>query len=137
MKKLKFTPKEGIQASKHRKENHFLYSYKLVAVYKGGLVEIADLRIYGTNAMNYACFWFLGNRGTEKHQKTARASGSGSAGGYGYHRPSAAADEAFRSAGLSLGVDISGRGDSALESALLSLGAFLGYKKCHVLKAHA
>ena len=48
-------------------------------------------------------------------------SGTGSAGGYGYHRPSAAASEAIRNAGIELDQNISGRGDSAIEDAVKAI----------------
>ena len=67
------------------------------------------LRIYGTQARNYAAVWCNGN-GVYK-------SGTGSAGGYGYHRPSAAACEAINNAGITLDDDINGRGDSAIKEA--------------------
>ena len=45
-------------------------------------------------------------------------SGAGSAGGYGYHKESAALDSAIRSAGISLDRRIRGVGDSAMRDAL-------------------
>jgi len=131
MKIKSINPKDGIQAAKHRKENHFIESFILLAVYKGNLKEVAEMRIYGTNAMNYACFWLHSYR----NETTVYANGSGSAGGYGYHRPSAAADTAFRTAGIEI-EDISGRGDSAITHTLESLGKRLGYRKVYVIKAH-
>jgi hypothetical protein len=130
MKTLQITPKDGINARAHRKENNFLESYKLVAIYKSELVEIADLRIYGTNAKNYSCLW------VHDKKNNIYCSGSGSAGGYGYHRPSAASSEAFQTAGIELSESISGRGDRAQEEALLSLAKKLGYRKTYVIKGH-
>ena len=46
------------------------------------------------------------------------ASGSGYAGGYGYHKPSAAVGNAIESAGFGLEFNISGGGESALVDAL-------------------
>lgn len=131
MKTLNIKPQDNINARAHRKENNFQNSYKLTAIYKGELVEIADLRTYGTNAKNYACFW-LHDTKTQTY-----ASGSGSAGGYGYHRPSAAASEALEKAGVELSSSISGRGDSAIKEALLSIGKKLGYKKLYLIEGHA
>lgn len=142
MKIVKFEPKNGMNAKAHRRDNAFMQQYTLVAAYKNGLVEIAQLRIYGTQAKNYACFWTwcgYGDKSTKKHSDLMVNScmGSGSAGGYGYHRPSAAAQEAFSNAGIKLSEDICGRGDRAMEEALLALGRFLGYRKLEVLVAHA
>lgn len=130
MKTLNITPQDGINAKAHRKENKFQEAFLLMAIYKGELIQIAELRIYGTNAKNYACFWL--------HDKKSNTycSGSGSAGGYGYHRPSAASNEAIESAGIKLSNSISGRGDSAQEQALYSIGKKLGYRKVYVIKAH-
>lgn len=114
----------------HRKEKHFQEQYSLVAVYKGDLKQVAQLRTYGTSSMNYCCLWVNDSK-TQTYQ-----SGSGSAGGYGYHRPSAAAMEAFNNAGIYLDSDIAGRGDRAIEDALIALGKKLGYRKLSIIKAH-
>lgn len=70
-------------------------------------------------------------------------SGAGSAGGYGYHKISAAVDEALQSAGVQLygspyaraekpdmkkPSSISGVGDSAIEAALVAICRALGYR---------
>lgn len=64
-------------------------------------------------------------------------SGSGSAGGWGYDKGSAAAAEAFRAAGVRLTstdaegrerpADIGGAGESAIFAALFAVGVALGY----------
>jgi hypothetical protein len=133
MKILKFTPKDGIQARKHRKENNFQESYNLIVKTKdkeNPLKEIASLRIYGTNAMNYACLWI------NDSDKNIHCNGSGSAGGYGYHRPSAAAAEALESAGIELSNPIGGRGDSAISEAMKALAVHFKYKTYLIFKAH-
>lgn len=97
----------------HRKENHFQQQYTGLVLDGNELREAVTLRIYGTSAVNYAALWY--NNG----KKWAR--GTGKAGGYGYHRPSAAAAEAFEAAGVELESDISGSGSAAIESAVKSL----------------
>lgn len=136
MKIKKFTAQDGIKARAHRKENSFQNSFILVVKTKNEenkdeLREIADLRIYGTQAMNYCCLW------VHDRKNGIYASGSGSAGGYGYHRPSAAAAEAIEKAGIELSQEIDGRGDSAIEQALNALAKHLNYKTYLVIKAHA
>ena len=126
---LSINPKEGINPS-HRRENGFMESYLLQVIYKGGLLNIANCRIYGTKAMNYCCLWITDNN------KKIWASGSGSASGFGYHRPSAAAQEAFKNSGVELSEPIQGRGDRAIEQALFALAKKMGYRKIHVTKAH-
>lgn len=96
----------------HRKENHFQQQYTGLVLVGNELLEAVTLRIYGTRAVNYAALWY--------NNQEKWASGTGKAGGYGYHRPSAAAAEAFEAAGVEL-ADISGRGSQAIEDAVKSL----------------
>jgi hypothetical protein len=121
--------KDGIKARAHRKEKSFMEQYSGIVIIDGELQEAVTLRLYGTNARNYACLWY--------NDKNAWGSGSGVAGGYGYHRPSAAAAEAFQSAGVQLTNDISGRGDRAIEEAVVALTkALYPFYRVHVVKAH-
>jgi len=134
-KKIEFAPINNINARAHRKENNFLNEFCLISFDKGEFTTPVTLRIYGTNAMNYACLWIGGNfAGFEGYLS---ASGSGSAGGYGYHRPSAAAAIAFEKAGVKLPFSIDGRGESAIEDALKALAKHLKIKKFYIHRAHA
>lgn len=99
----------------------------------------------------YCCVWI--------HGENRYFSGKGSAGGYGYHKTSAAFQEALTSAGIKLmgspyhgtektvkinGVEskqnfkrechIGGCGDTAVDDALKAIGQALGYKKTHIVK---
>ena len=56
------------------------------------MIELVDLRIGATASTAYACVWF------KSFNKWAY--GSGKAGGYGYDKGSAAAEAAFRAAGM-------------------------------------
>lgn len=113
----------------HRKEKHFLSEYSAFIIENNSVKNVAVCRIYGTQAMNYACIWF--------HTGTHTA-GSGSAGGYGYHRPSAAAEIAFKSAGFKLSEDIAGRGDGAIQKALEAcVKSLCGRKRVYIHYAHA
>ena len=56
------------------------------------MTELVDLRIGATASTAYACVWFKGEK--------KWAYGSGKAGGYGYDKGSAAAEAAFRAAGM-------------------------------------
>jgi len=114
----------------HRKENHFMEQYTALVLTKDGMREAVTLRVYGTRAMNYVCLWF--NNGDQW------ASGTGSAGGYGYHRPSAAAAEAFKKAGVELSERINGQGDEIIREAVEALAKKLyPRKKVYIHKAHA
>jgi hypothetical protein len=135
-KKIEFAPVHNINARAHRKENNFLNEFCLISLEKGDFETPVTLRIYGTNSKNSACIWIGGIfAGFDGYYISA--SGSGSAGGYGYHRPSAAAAKAFESAGVKLPFSIDGRGDSAIVDALTALAKHLKIKKFYIHKAHA
>lgn len=123
--------KYGLKAKAHRKENNFMEQFTGIVVDNDDVREAVVLRIYGTSARNTACLWY--NNGENW------ADGSGSAGGYGYHRPSAAVQEALERAGVTLSEDISGRGDSAIRDAVQALleKLYPDARVKTVLKAHA
>lgn len=75
--------------------------------------DVVTMRQYGTKEKNYVCLWV--------HRGHSYRNGSGSAGGYGYHRPSAAAEEAIKNAGITLDEPIGGAGDSAMREACLAI----------------
>lgn len=121
-------------SSFHRKENKVYFdSYTALAPcvnYEGkaDLKAVVELRLYGTGNTNTAAIWV--------HSDELHTSGTGSAGGYGYHRPSAAASEAIRNAGFELDKDISGVGESAIEQAVKAIAESAGYPNCPVFHAH-
>ena len=135
--KVTLNPKSCVNVN-HRKESKFQEEYSIIAKKDEGLRCMMVVRIYGTQAMNYCCLWLWGGN--------LSASGSGKAGGYGYHRPSAAVQGALVSAGFSIAtkegksIGIDGRGDSAIID-FMSLVAeqILGLTKENYLihKAHA
>lgn len=88
-----------------------------------------DLRLYGTGRTNSACLW-ISHAGTYK-------TGSGSAGGYGYHRASAAAQEAIENAGVKLAQRIDGVGDNAIDDALCAIADALGITDYALHRTHA
>lgn len=92
---------------------------------------VIELRMYGTGNRNYACLWVH-----DSSNSGISTSGTGWAGGYGYHRPSAAAEAAIINAGFTLSKSISGVGDSAIEEAIKTIAKALGYKKFLFFKAH-
>lgn len=94
----------------HRKENNFIRQFTGVTLEAGKIEEAVTLRLYGTDSRCYACLWTYGN-GIYK-------SGSAYAGGYGYHRGSAAAAYAIENAGYILSEDIAGRGNGAIREAV-------------------
>lgn len=115
-----FTERESKFNPNDRKENNYLYEYAVIAVMPDYTVQNPVIcRIYGTSShkRNYACVWTYDRRNGNYVSRV----GSGWAGGYGYHRPSAAAAEAFAHAGIDFDEDIAGRGDSAIREACLAV----------------
>ena len=59
---------------------------------------------------------------------TVHTSGHGSAGGYGYHKKSAAFAQAAESANIKLSQDVGGRGDGAVRDACSAILKAMGYR---------
>lgn len=125
MQVTKFTTGTVGITSSHRKEDKFQESFLFVE--RESLDVKIDVRIYGTQARNYCCLWVRGGDGWN--------SGSGWAGGYGYHRASAAMQKALAAAGIELDHDIDGRGENAMKDAIMDIAKHLGYEG-KILKAH-
>lgn len=123
----------------HRKEGKcFFSSYSIIDLsgerygHDKRLANSAvELRLYGTGNQNFACLW-VNHSKAEIHTQ-----GSGRAGGYGYHRPSAAAQEAIGNAGFDLDESISGVGDSAIEEAMVAVAKAAGLKNFILVRSHA
>lgn len=120
---------------KHRKENGiFLEEYvALIPKEVSGrkyLHAVVTVRTYGTttNGSNSACVWI--------HGDNYHKSGSGHASGYGYHRTSQAVGYALENAGVVLSEDIGGRGEGAIESAIMAVAEALGFPEAMIHRAH-
>lgn len=114
-------PAEPVQNGRNlggKKE--LLSTWDVVAFRDGEYHQPVTLRTYAGRSRDssriYASIWVSG-----------RYSGHGYAGGYGYHKASAAAQTAIRSAGITLSAPIDGRGDSAIEGALGAIARALGF----------
>ena len=103
--------------------------YKVIE--KSTMAEVVDCRIYwsSTFATCYCCLWV--------HRNNTYASGSGKAGGYGYHKQSAAVSDAIYNAGFDLGKYTAGGGDDAIEEALIAVARTATRKQVHLIKCHA
>jgi hypothetical protein len=128
--------------TKHRKDV-LNEAYRVV---DGAFNTVVDCRVYGSGSTAYACLWVYG-------EGNFYASGSGKAGGWGYHKTSAAVDDAIDSAGFELygspyndgreqnykkRCNISGVGDSAIESALMAIAKTASRKrKLHLIRTYA
>ena len=116
----------------HRKENNFREEYSAFYIDENGEMRtLVTLRIYSTESRAYACCWIS----CGYTQVWTR--GSGYAGGYGYHRASAAAEEALAKAGVVLSEHINGRGDSAILEAVKAVGECLVVDRFPVYVHHA
>lgn len=124
----------------HRKDNHFRKQITAIAINPDGrMYDAVTLRIYTTDAKTYACIWLASNCSWGGAIDCWR-NGSGSAGGYGYHRASAAASEAIYNAGITLSEDINGRGDLAMEEAVAAIARAMWVDetiKIYITTAHA
>ena len=111
-------------------QKEMIATWNVIVDSNDGLRDIITARCYmgrSTNASTvYASIWV--------HSTDHRTNGTGKAGGYGYHKQSAAVSDAIRSAGITLSKDISGAGDSAIESALKAIAQALGYESCLIVK---
>ena len=105
-------------------------AYDVIVNDNGILANIITARCYMGRSANastmYASIWIY----DEKHH----TSGSSKAGGYGYHKASAAIADAIESAGIELDEDISGRGDSSIEESLEAIAATLGFESCLIVR---
>ena len=111
-------------------KKELISSWDVIVDDNGKLANIITARCYMGRSANastmYASIWIY----DEKHH----TSGSGKAGGYGYHKESAAIAEAIKSAGITLDKDISGVGDSAIEDALRAIASALGFDDCLIVR---
>lgn len=97
-------------------EKEMASAYSVISLDGGEMRETVTARSYtgrsrGASTM-WATVWIAGRDGWR--------SGSGSAGGYGYHKESAAIQAALIAAGVQLSEAVGGRGDGALRDALLA-----------------
>lgn len=87
-------------------------------------------RFYYPGDVAYCVVWI--------HGDASHGYGMGKAGGYGYHKESAALADALRDAGVTLDSHIDGRGDRAMSEAVEAVArAVTGKRKFIVSEAHA
>lgn len=116
----------------NRKEKGFYREISIIDPVDGSAIVAARLYWPGRDGASncYACVWINGN--------SNHGAGGGKAGGYGYHKESAAIQEALESAGVALSEDIGGRGDQAMFEALEAVAkAVTGKRKVFRHIAHA
>lgn len=113
---------------KFRKESSFWKQISAIDPRMGR--ELVTARWYGSGSTVYCCLWV--------HGDGRHGSGAGKAGGYGYHKPSAALHVAIELAGIKLDQAIHGRGDQDMESAIEAIAkAVTGKRNIYIVRAHA
>jgi len=128
-------------------DKELVRSYNVVAIHKGEFRDCITVRCWMGRSRNasvtYATIWAQG-------PQDRSFMGHGRAGGYGYHRVSAAIQEAITSAGIELfgspyssrgekpnfrkRACIAGVGDSAVRHALEAIARALGYRKFTIIE---
>lgn len=110
----------------YRKENGFYREVTALDPATGRAVVTA--RIYFPGSVAYCALWVFGG---------AYGRGLGKAGGYGYHKPSAALSEAVSDAGIKLSQSINGVGDGVMIDAVEAIArAVTGKRRFIVHTAH-
>lgn len=122
----------------HRKEDKFSEQFSGIVCRDGKMYEAVILRIYRTDSRAYACLWTMGNYAWGQAESGLWRSGSGRAGGGGYHKASAAAASAVKAAGIELSESIHGAGDSAIMNAVEAIAREMwNDESCTVFVHHA
>lgn len=126
-KVISFNPSQDMPAIyRERQEKHFYNGYKVVTIVNDKMITLVDARLGATANCHYASVWlntcYYNN---ECYNKFGFARGAGKAGGYGYHRASAALESAFSRAGMRFSVGCSGMGESAMRNCLMCAGEYL------------
>lgn len=126
-KVISFVPAQDMPARyRERQKKHFYNGYKVVTIVNGEMVELVDARLGATDSCHYASVWLNVRYYDNNYYNTCgSARGAGKAGGYGYHRASAALDSALRRAGMKFNIGCSCLGESAMRDCLLAAGEYL------------
>lgn len=122
-----FVPSSDMPMSyRERQEKHFYNGYKVVTIVNDEMETLVDARLGGTNNCNYASIWLNTKYSDyDYYNEYGDARASAKAGGYGYHRASAALESAFTRAGMCFTVGCSGMGESMMKDCLLAAGEYL------------
>lgn len=132
-----FEPRETSKnIESYRREKSFYQQWTLIDLDKG--VDVITVRFYGPGSTVYCVAWVsLWRHGFPAAGSTGSCRGHGKAGGYGYHKASAAMSEALADAGFTLAESISGVGESAMRKALEAIARHAGIARPYIHQAHA
>jgi len=118
-------------ATKIRDTKELIRAYHVIDCTKKEVV--VDIRMYAARSKNgqivYCLFW--------AHNREKWITGAGQAGGYGYHKPSAAMGAAIDNAGITLSSRIHGVGESAMLEAMDAIAVALGARDTLTVEAFA
>ena len=109
-------------------EKEIIHAYILIADNKETARAVCYMGKSRNASVVYGSVWLSSSPGAPG------CAGHGKAGGYGYHKCSAAIDQAFASAGVKLSQDISGRGESAIRAALEAVGRTQGHTSMNIVE---
>lgn len=121
---MKATIKNPQENGKHYGGNKEMISaYNVVTISKGEIKSPVIVRCYmgksSRASVVYASVWCNGK---------VWCAGHGSAGGYGYHKESAAVQAAFESAGFSFNHDFGGAGEYEMKDAMKAAARAIGFR---------
>lgn len=126
----------------HRKERNGFHEEFAVIVpdtrpgFERGTHAPIVARIYWSGETCYCCLWAgIRSADSPNYQVDCR-SGSGFARGGGYHKASVALQEAITNAGIAINQAIDGRGEGAMQDALLAIADACGYPEGRIHRAH-
>lgn len=126
-KVMSFVPAQNMPTSyRERQEKHFYMGYKIVTIIDDKMETLIDARLGATDSCHYASIW-LNTEYTDYdyYNEYGDARASAKAGGWGYHRASAALNSAFHRAGMRFNVGCNGMGESAMRDCLMCAGEYL------------
>ena len=87
-----------------------------------------EARFYCPGTVVYCCLWV--------HGKEEGRQGGARAGGYGYHKPSAALAGAIRECGIELDQHIGGAGEGAMREAMCAIADAINLKNYILFETH-
>ncbi len=124
---VSFVPSQDMPMSyRERQKKHFYMGYKVVCIVNNEMETLIDARLGGTSNCHYASIWLNTKYADyDYYIEYGDARGSAKAGGYGYHRASAALESAFHRAGMRFTVGCGGIGESMMRDCLLAAGECL------------
>lgn len=126
-KVVSFVPAQDMPASyRERQAKHFYSGYKVVTIVNDEIVELVDARLGATDNCHYASVWLnVRYYDNDYYNTCGSARGAGKAGGWGYHRASAALESAFSRAGMRFEDGCSCKGEGAMRDCLMCAGEYL------------